>query len=310
VSLVRGWQAFWFPAVPVRRVALFRIVMTGYAFFDVWLVSGFVSRYAHVDEAFYKPLVFLRPFPRLEPGLTSAVHAVLVVSLALALVGCFTRPALWIAAPLYLWWWGTYYSFGAIHHGRIPVVVALFVLAVAPSGGAYSADWLWSRRRAVRAGAWPPAAEPCDELAGWALRVMMVLVVGAYVLAAYAKLRVTGPGWVTSGALEAVMIRNGTPAAMLLVRHVWLVEAMAALTLLLEATAWLLFFRGRIRDAYVVAAVLFHIGTLVVLNISFLGLVAGYLAFYDLEVGVDRVRAWLRQRRLPADASERQLQLR
>jgi Flp pilus assembly pilin Flp len=283
VSLVRRWQAFWFPAVPVRRVALFRIVMTGYAFFDVWLVSGFVSRYAHVDEAFYKPLLFLRPFPRLDSGLTSAVYAVLVVSLALALVGCFTRPALWIAAPLYLWWWGTYYSFGAIHHGRIPVVVALFVLAVAPSGGAYSVDWLRSRRRAVRGGAWQPAA---------------------------AKLRVTGPGWVTSGALEAVMIRNGTPAAMLLVRHVWLVEAMAALTLLLEATAWLLFFRGRIRDAYVVAAVLFHIGTLVVLNISFLGLVAGYLAFYDLEVGVDRVRAWLRQRRLPADASERQLQLR
>jgi hypothetical protein len=308
MSLVQRWQAFWFPAVPVRRLAVFRIVMTTYALFDIWLVSGFISRYSRVDDEFYKALVILQPFPRLGPALTSAVYAVLVVSLALALVGCFTRTALWIAAPLYLWWWGTYYSFGAVHHGRITAVAALFVLAVAPSGGAYSVDSWRARRRAASLGA-PASAAGRDELAGWALRVMMVLVVGAYLLAAYSKLRVTGPGWVKGGALEAVMIKNGTPAAMLLVRHLWLVYAMAALTLVLEGTAWLLFFRGRIRDAYVVAAVLFHIGTLLVLNISFLGLVAAYLAFYDLEVGVDRVRAWLRQR-FTAEATPQELPLR
>jgi vitamin K-dependent gamma-carboxylase-like protein len=309
VSPIQHWQAFWFPAVPVRRLAGFRIVMTAYALFDVWLVSGFISRYARVDDEFYTALVFLRPLPRLDPSLTGAIYAVLVVSLAFALVGCFTRQALWIAAPLYLWWWGTYYSFGAVHHGRIAVVVALFVLAVGPSGRAYSVDSLRARRRAARLGAPPPPADQRDELAGWALRVMMVLIVGAYTLAAYSKLRVSGPAWVTGGALQAVMIKNGTPAAMLLVRHLWLVYAMAALTLLLEATAWLLFVRGRMRDAYVVAAVLFHIGTLFVLNISFLGLVAAYLAFYDLEVGVDRARAWLRQR-LVAEATPQELPLR
>ena len=308
MSLVQRWQAFWFPAVPVRRLAVFRVVMTTYALFDIWLVSGFISGYSRVDDEFYKALVILQPFPRLGPALTSAVYAVLVVSLALALVGCFTRTALWIAAPLCLWWWGTYYSFGAVHHGRITVVVALFMLAVAPSGGAYSVDSWRARRRAASLGA-PASAAGRDELAGWALRVMMVLVVGAYLLAAYSKLRVTGPGWVKGGALEAVMIKNGTPAAMLLVRHLWLVYAMAALTLVLEGTAWLLFFRGRIRDAYVVAAVLFHIGTLLVLNISFLGLVAAYLAFYDLEVGVDRVGAWLRQR-FTAEATPQELPLR
>jgi hypothetical protein len=309
VNLVRRWQAFWFPPVPVRRLAAFRVVMTAYAFFDVWLVSAFVSRYSRVDDEFYKALAIVRALPRLNPSLTNAVYAVLVVSLALALIGCFTRPALWIAAPLYLWWWATYYSFGAVHHGRIAVVAALFVLAVGPSGRAYSVDSWRARRRAARQGAPPPPADQRDELAGWALRVMMVLVVGAYVLAAYSKLRVTGPGWVRGGALEAVMIKNGTPAAMLLVRHIWLVYAMAALTLLLESTAWLLFFRGRIRDTYVVAAVLFHIGTLIVLNISFLGLVLAYLAFYDLEVGVDRMKAWLRQR-FRAEATPQEIPLR
>jgi Vitamin K-dependent gamma-carboxylase len=309
VNLVRRWQTFWFPAVPVRRLAAFRIVMTAYAFFDVWLVSGFISRYSRVDDEFYKALVVLQPLPRLDASLTSAVYAVLVASLALALVGCFTRTALWIAAPLYLWWWATYYSFGAVMHTRITVVVALFVLAVGPAGRVYSVDSWRARRRTARLGAPPPAADQRDELAGWALRVMMVLVAGAYLLAAYSKLWVTGPGWVSGGALEAVMIKNGTPAAMLLVRHLWLVYGMAALTLVLESTAWLLFLRGRFRDAYVVAAVLFHLGTLLVLNINFLGLVLAYLAFYDLEVGVDRIGAWLRER-FSAEATPREVPLR
>jgi hypothetical protein len=296
MSPIRAWQAFWFPAIPVRRLAAFRVVMTAFAFFDIWLVSGFISRYARVDGEFYRPLLLLRPLPRLGPELTTAVHVVLCVTLALALFGLLTRPALLVAAPLYLWWWATYYSFGAVHHGRITVVVALFVLAVAPAGRAYSLDSLLARRRASRSAAPLPAGDERDELAGWALRVMMVVVVLAYMLAAYAKLKVSGIGWIGGGALEAVMIKNRTPVALLLVRHPWAVQIMAALTLALESSAWLLFLRGRARDAYAVLATLFHAGTLVVLNINFLGLVLAYLAFYDLEVGAARLAAWLQRR--------------
>ncbi|HYY79157.1 MAG TPA: HTTM domain-containing protein [Actinomycetes bacterium] len=300
MSLVGRWQAFWFPAVPVRRLAAFRVVMTTFAFVDSWFVSGFISHYARVDGDFYHPLVLLRPLPRLGPEATTVIHVVLCVSLAFAVVGLGTRLAMLVAAALYLWWWATYYSFGAIHHGRIPIVVALFVMVVAPAGRAYSLDSLLARRRAARAGTPPPAEDAVDELAGWALRVMMVVVVLAYLLAAYAKLSVSGIGWITGGALEAVMIQNGTAAAALIVHRSWAVTAMTGLTLLLEGSAWLLFLRGRARDAYVVAATLFHVGALVVLNISFLGLVLAYLAFYDLEVGTARLGGWLR-RRLPAE---------
>jgi Vitamin K-dependent gamma-carboxylase len=298
VNPVRLWQAFWFPAVPVRRLAAFRVVMTSYALVDIWLVSGFASRYSRVDDLFYRPVVLLRPLPRLGPEPTTIVHVVLAVALAFALVGLFTRAALWIAAPLYLWWWATFYSFGAVHHGRITVVAALFVLAIAPAGDAYSLDSLRARHRAVTR----------DELAGWALRVMMVVVVAAYLLAAYAKLTRSGVGWVTGDALAGAMVRKGTPAGLLLVSHEWAIHTMATLTLLLEATAWVMFLRGRIRDAYVACAVLFHAGTLVVLNINFLGLILAYLAFYDLEIGVDRLRAWL-GRRLTAQAQPREVQL-
>lgn len=292
---IRRWQAFWFPAVPVRRLAAFRVVMASYALVDIWLVSGFMSRYSRVDDLFYRPVVLLRPLPRLGPELTTIVHVVLVVTLAVALVGLFTRAALWIAAPLYLWWWATFYSFGAVHHGRITVVAALFVLAVAPAGGAYSLDSLRAARRGRRRGT-VSVIDARDELAGWALRVMMVVVVAAYMLAAYSKLTRSGVGWITGDALAGAMVRKGTPAGLLLVSHDWAIHAMATLTLLLEATAWAMFLRGRVRDGYVACAVLFHAGTLVVLNINFLGLILAYLAFYDLEVGVDRLGAWLGRR--------------
>jgi hypothetical protein len=304
---IRRWQAFWFPAVPVRRLAAFRVVMASYALVDIWLVSGFISRYSRVDDLFYRPVVLLRPLPRLGPELTTIVHVVLVVTLALALVGLFTRAALWIAAPLYLWWWATFYSFGAVHHGRITVVAALFVLAVAPARGAYSLDSLRAARRERRRGA-VSVIDARDELAGWALRVMMVVVAAAYMLAAYSKLTRSGVGWITGDALAGAMVRKGTPAGLLLVSHDWAIHTMAALTLLLEATAWAMFLRGRIRDSYVACAVLFHAGTLVVLNINFLGLILAYLAFYDLEVGVDRLGAWF-GRRLTTQPQPRDVRL-
>jgi hypothetical protein len=287
VNPVRLWQAFWFPAVPIRRLAAFRIVMAGAAFVDIWIVSGWVSRLSHLDGDFYRPVVLLRPFPRLGPELTTAIWVVLVVALAMATVGLFTRAALLVAAPLYFWWWATYYSYGTIMHTRITTLAALVVLIVAPAGRAWSLDAL-RRRRHGRG--WPaPGNEGRDQLAGWALRVMMVLVVAAYMLAAWAKLKMSGVGWVTGGAVEAVLIEHGMLAGDLLVRYPLITRSMAALTLILEASAFVLFFRGRIRDAYFAAAILFHLGTLILLDINFLLLLLAYLAFYDLEVGVARV---------------------
>ena len=298
MSLVRRWQAFWFPEVPVKRVAAFRIVMAGFAFLDIWVVSGWVSRFSRADGDFYRPVLVLRALPRLGPGPTTVIWVVLVVALALALAGLFTRAALVVAAPLYCWWWATYYSYGAIMHTRITPLVALTVLAVAPSGQAWSLD-AWRARRRGR----PLASDARDELAGWALRVVMVLVAAAYMFAAYAKLKVSGIGWVSGGAVKAVLIEHGTWSGELASGSPLLPGSLAALTLVLEASAWVLFLRGRIRDAYYAAAFLFHLGTLILLEINFLGLLLTYLAFYDLEVGVARTSAWLR--RLSGPALER-----
>ncbi len=294
-AVVDRWQQFWFPAVPVRRLSLFRIVLTAYALIDIAFVSSYMSRFSRVDAAFHQPILLFRilQVPRLGPGATTIVRGVLIVALACALIGLWTRVSLWVSAILYTYWFGTFYSFHAIEHGRVPIVLSLFALAVAPAGAAYSIDDL--RRRNKRgptdddAGA---ESEPRDVLAGWALRLVMVVVVCAYAFAAYSKLRAQGLGWIHSGALNEVLIEKQQSLGLSVARHPGIIEAMSAVTVLTEALSPLLFFRGRIRDIYLAVMVSFHLGTLVLLDISFLGLVLCYLAFYDLEVGFDRVKSW------------------
>ena len=157
-AVVDRWQQFWFPAVPVRRLSLFRIVLTAYALIDIAFVSSYMSRFSRVDAAFHQPILLFRilQVPRLGPGATTIVRGVLIVALACALIGLWTRVSLWVSAILYTYWFGTFYSFHAIEHGRVPIVLSLFALAVAPAGAAYSIDDL--RRRNKRG--------PTDDDAG------------------------------------------------------------------------------------------------------------------------------------------------
>jgi predicted DCC family thiol-disulfide oxidoreductase YuxK len=294
------WQRYWFPAVPVRRVAIYRIVVATFAFIDITVVSGYMSRYSGVSLQFYKPLRIIRIFGSalpFSPAVTTALHILLSVTLAMAIVGLFTRVALLIAAPLYLWWFATFYSFGNIQHGRIIVALSLFALLVAPAGRALSVDAIRLRARQARAGAPLPAPlNETDPLAGWSLRVIMILVVAAYTLAAYAKIHTSGLGWATSGALERVIVEKHTATGMWLSHYPVIVKSMQALTLFMEGTTAIVLLRGRIRDLYFLALAFFHIGTLVLLNINFLGLMVGYLAFYDLELGAARVAAVARRK--------------
>jgi predicted DCC family thiol-disulfide oxidoreductase YuxK len=292
------WQRFWLTSVPVRRIAVYRWVIAAFALVDITVVSGWISHYSSTPLIFYKPLKLLHVLgdPHVGPVATSVLHVVLAVALVFALVGLYTRVALFIAAPLYLWWFLTYYSYGNIQHGRIIVVISLFVLLLAPAGRAFSIDAV--RLRAKRARPGEPLPAPLNEndpLAGWALRVIMILVVAAYTLAAYAKIHTSGFGWATSGALQRVLLEKHTPVGMWFAHYPVIVKGMQAMTLFMEATTAIVLLRGRIRDLYFVSLAGFHIGTILLLNINFLGLMVGYFAFYDLEVGAARLGALVRR---------------
>jgi uncharacterized membrane protein YphA (DoxX/SURF4 family) len=267
-ALARWWQAFWFKPVPVRRLAVLRILVAAYVVQDL-LLGRWMLRYATVPEEFYEPIHVIRllSLPRLGAEELTALYVVLLAAALCALVGLATRPALAVAAPLYVYWYATYYSYGEVSNSRTAIAVALIVLAIAPAGRTYSLDSLLARHRGK------PLAEVDNEIAGWAFQVLTVLLVYMYVFAGLTKLRVTGFDWWYSGAFERGIVDEGTaPALWLAGHHLWVVWAMALGALVFELGAPVLLIRGQLRQWYAGLAVLFHLGSLVLLRLDFLGM--------------------------------------
>jgi hypothetical protein len=268
-TLARWWQAFWFRPVPVRRLAVLRILVAAYVVQDL-LLSHWMLRYATVAEEFYEPIHIIRllSLPRLGAEELTALYMVLIAAALCALVGLVTRPALTVAAPLYIYWYATYYSYGEVSNSRTAVAVALVVLAIAPAGRSYSLDSVLARRRGK-----PLAEEEESEIAGWAFQVLTVLLVYMYFFAGLTKLRVTGFDWWHSGAFERGIADEGTAAALWLAEHhLWLVQMMALGAFVFELCAPVLLTRSRLRQWYAGVAVLFHLGSLGLLQMDFLGM--------------------------------------
>jgi hypothetical protein len=94
-----------------------------------------------------------------------------------------------------------------------------------------------------------------------------------YVFAGLTKLRVTGFDWWYSGAFERGIADEGTAASLWLAEHhLWIVWAMALGALVFELCAPVLLIRGQLRQWYAGLAVLFHLGSLVLLRLDFLGM--------------------------------------
>jgi predicted DCC family thiol-disulfide oxidoreductase YuxK len=295
MKVVHAWQRFWFPEVPTRRLAALRIIVAGYALFDVAVDLTGVRNFVRAHATFYEPILLLRVLhvPRPTPDAWTAVRFLLITALALALMGLFTRIAMAVAAPLYLWWWAIYNSHGPIGASRTTIVVALLALAVGPAGANYSLDAIRARtRRAFPRRPLPAGSDDRDGLAGWSLRIIMLTVVIAYLSAAIAKLRGSGLHWPFGGAFDAALVEKSTFLGNALSGHLWLVHALAVMALLLESSAWILFLRGRPRDLWCLSGTGFHVGTYFLLDIDFIAWIFLYPAFYDLEVGAARLRRW------------------
>ncbi len=285
------WTRIFFPAMPVRRLALLRIAIATFGVVDMWFRWGHVSRYSGVDDEFAHPVILMEllgnrhSFP---PGVMTAIHVAGVVALLGAALGLLTRASLAVGTVCYTLWFAVYHSHFAVEHGQVAIAVGLAVLTLAPSGDAYAVD------RRIRPQ--PPDPDRDDAAAGWAIRMIQITVVTAYFVAGVTKLRVTGFSWPSSGALQEVLIEKDTPVGLWFARHEPIVVMMGWLTLVLEVAAPLVWVNRTLRNLVLAATAAFHVGTIVLLNIDFYGLMLCYLAFFDLEVGVDRARAWWERR--------------
>jgi hypothetical protein len=275
-NLVTGVVRWLTEAVPRGRIAAFRTLVYLFVAADLVLFTPWVRTHASVPGELYRPLFIgrLLPLPTPTPLLVTTIFwALLALSLAAA-TGRAPRALGWPIFLLYFEWMIIAMSYGKVDHDRFGFLVALAVLPTA--GRARHGD---SSR---------------TEAGGWALRVTQIAVICTYFLAAWAKLRFGGLGWMTGSVLARAVIRRGTDLADVIaqVPHLLVVAQFGIVTF--ELLSPLVFVvRERWRPVVIGFFYLFHLATIATITISFAPHLVAMTSFLALE----RVRPieWLRR---------------
>lgn len=292
-----------YPAAPARRLALLRVLVGAFALgYLAFRFNGFTSvatlaawQFAPVGAA----RLLSQPLP--SPAVFALVLAALTGAVAFTL-GFRYRVSAPLFALLLLWVTSYRSSWGMLFHTDNLLVLHVLLLALAPAADSFSLD---ARRHGS------PAASD-DGRYGWALRAVCVVTVVTYVVAGIAKLKLGGWGWLEGEQLRGQIaydnlrkIELGREASALgvwFVRHPAFFPPLAALTLLVELGAPLVFLHRRVALVWALAAWGFHVGVAVLMNIKFpypLSFVP-YLAFFRLELWHETKLGAALKRRLPA----------
>ncbi len=273
-------NSWLFEPAPLARLAAFRVVVYAFLLVDVLYTHAEPIFRAHVDPAFYQPLLIgrLLPLPTPSYWLVVGVKWGLVACAVLALAGKAPRFLGWTIFLLYFEWLLIAFSYGNVDHDRFAYLVALAVLPTVAHAR-------------VRSGT-------ASEAAGWALRMVQLAVVATYFYAAWAKLRFGGPEWVDAATISRAVVRRGTFLSEPLLAMPWTLHATQWFIMFMELAAPLVFVVSERWRRRVVAFWLgFHAVMWAMITIIFLPHVICLLAFLPLERAMSvarRLRAALR----------------
>jgi hypothetical protein len=278
VSTVSSW---WFPPIPLGRIAVLRVLAYLFVPLDVLVTTSWVVHHGDVPGVLYRPVRIARfldlptPTPAVVGGLRTVLLAAAVVAALAACTGAtrLVRVAGVLVAGSYLWWMFIAMSYGKVDHDRFAYLV---LLAVLPTVGA------------ARFGQQEPAPG-----AGWVVRLVQVSAVATYFLAAWAKIRFGGWGWVNGATFSRAIIRRGTMFSDWTLHVPWLLRAAQWAMVVGELLSpVVLFVRERLQVRIVVGLIAFHVVTFAALRIVFLPHLVALAAFLPLErVGTRRAPA-------------------
>lgn len=221
------------------------------------------------------------------PGLLVPVAFVVTVLTGLAtLVGWRARVTAPVFAVGVLALTSYRSSWGQLLHFENLFTLHVLIVALAPSVDRWSLD-----ARAGRTG----RRDRAPVAYGWPLMLGALVVVVTYVITGLAKLRYGGIDWIVGDSLRhhiaysaaRLDLLGGDPSPLAgpAIRLAWPWPFVAAATVLIELAAPVALLGGRVRNVWVAAAWLMHVGILGVMFIAFpypLFLVA-FAPFFDLE---------------------------
>lgn len=313
MSLARAWVAYWFRPAPLFDLALLRLVAVGFQLYQLSKVRprGVFGALAALPADLYYPLAALRlmtlplgwSYRPSEDLLVTAYWATLAAGL-LAFVGLWTNLALLALAAGSAFLQAYRYSFGEIHHPEAIVVIAIGLLALAPSGGALSVDDLRARTRAALAARrflpFDPLAAT-SRFARWPLLLVGWVFALVYLSAAVSKLKGNGLDWMNGWTLQYYMVQDGlrwgSPLGVWLGQHHGVALLLSWAAVLFEATFGLVMVVPALAAVYVPAGVGLHAGIYLVQRAPFFGYVWLYCVFVPWSRALGALRARARGRR-------------
>jgi hypothetical protein len=261
------WDRWWFEAVPLRRVAVFRVLVYTFVPLDVFVFTPWVADHGDLPTTLYQPLLVgrLLHLPTPTPTVVDVLKWLLVASAVLAATGRAPRLTGAAVFALYFEWMVVAMSYGKVDHDRFAFLVALAVLPTV--GRARFGDATASAR------------------AGWALRAVQVAVVLTYFLAAWAKVRFGGWDWPTGATLARAVLRRGTVLSRWLLDYPGLLVVGQFLMIGAEfASPLVLLARSeRARAAVAGFMIAFHVAVFAGITIIFLPHVVAIGSFLPLE---------------------------
>lgn len=283
VSRPSRLRSILFPALPLTRIRVLRVLIYAFVMLDVLTLSRDVLTHAN-NTGFYTPLALARllQLPAVTTPLAYSLLALILGGCAAAIAGWRPRLSGTVVAIAY-WLWMLYSnSYGYIAHDHMALMVAVAVLPTvagversgSPTGGAVTDG----------AAADGPTS---SEAAGWALRAIQIAVVATYFFSIIPKILYSGSlaNWGNSAILTWASIRRGSSLAHWLVEVTpWVfIPAQWAGLALETLSPVVLFLRGKALYLAVALYLGFHLSTLVLLGIHFLPTAICWAAFLPLE---------------------------
>ena len=259
----------WFmPAVPLARVAVFRVFIYVFIIIDVLTISGDVIAHGWTPE-FYPPLWLARflHIPAVSVLGAQILLALIIVFSLLAAAGIFQRISGWAVAITFGAWMFYTQGYGYVAHDHMALVIAAFVL---PTIGT-------ARFRDVGT---------ASARAGWALRVVQIAVVLTYFYSVLMKWIASGniTHWANGAVIIWALMRRGAEWSKPFLEMPGLLIAAQWATLVFEFLSPVaLFLKGKWLYGVVVFFCLFHLMTYIALGIHFLPTVICWAAFLPLE---------------------------
>lgn len=233
------------------------------------------------------------------------LQVALVGSLLAAAAGAATSISVKLAALLYIFYEGLLRSFGHFNHDEMVAVWLLIILALSPSGDGFSLD---ARLRARGAPLDVPDPETRPPAAyGYPILLMRSVLAWVYVTSAVLKLRVGGIGYFDSDSFLTMAISNSLGnmhdtqfrLALQLTEYRQLAVGGLYVAIIWELLFPLAIVSRRLRPWILAIGVAFHLGTLLLFNITFPVQLAMYLVFIDW----DRRKCGARERSVSQQSS-------